>query len=62
MNESITRAAGAVHGQEMTVEDMRSLANSLGRVLFGGPRFMSRTPVSGYCDAANVKHSPFVEA
>jgi len=33
MNESITRAAGAVHGQEMTVEDMRSIASSLGRVL-----------------------------
>jgi FO synthase len=33
MNESITRAAGAIHGQEMTVEDMRSIANSLGRVL-----------------------------
>ena len=33
MNESITRAAGAVHGQEMTVEDMSSIANSLGRML-----------------------------
>jgi FO synthase len=33
MNESITRAAGAIHGQEMTVEDMRSIADSLGRVL-----------------------------
>jgi FO synthase len=33
MNESITRAAGAIHGQEMTVEDMHSLAASLGRVL-----------------------------
>jgi FO synthase len=33
MNESITRAAGAIHGQEMTVEDMRSIANCLGRVL-----------------------------
>jgi FO synthase len=33
MNESITRAAGAIHGQEMTVEDMHSIANSLGRVL-----------------------------
>jgi len=33
MNESITRAAGATHGQEMTVEDMRSMADSLGRVL-----------------------------
>jgi FO synthase len=33
MNESITRAAGALHGQEMTVEDMGSIAKSLGRVL-----------------------------
>ncbi|HVV70851.1 MAG TPA: 5-amino-6-(D-ribitylamino)uracil--L-tyrosine 4-hydroxyphenyl transferase CofH, partial [Verrucomicrobiae bacterium] len=33
MNESITRAAGAIHGQEMTVDEMRSLANSLGRSL-----------------------------
>ena len=33
MNESITRAAGALHGQEMTVEDMRALADSVGRVL-----------------------------
>ncbi len=33
MNESITRAAGATHGQEMTPSDMRSLAVSLGRSL-----------------------------
>jgi FO synthase len=32
MNESITRAAGATHGQEMTSYDMRALAASLGRV------------------------------
>jgi FO synthase len=31
MNESITRAAGATHGQEMTQCDMLSLAASLGR-------------------------------
>ena len=31
MNESITRAAGATHGQEMTQGDMLSLAASLGR-------------------------------
>jgi FO synthase len=31
MNESITRAAGATHGQEMTFSDMRALAASLGR-------------------------------
>jgi FO synthase len=33
MNESITRAAGATHGQEMTPSDMRELAASLGRSL-----------------------------
>jgi FO synthase len=33
MNESITRAAGATHGQEMTVEDMRVLAESVDRML-----------------------------
>lgn len=32
MNESITRAAGATHGQEMTVADMRAMAASLGRM------------------------------
>jgi FO synthase len=31
MNESITRAAGATHGQEMAQSDMLSLAASLGR-------------------------------
>jgi FO synthase len=31
MNESITRAAGATHGQEMGQMDMLSLAASLGR-------------------------------
>jgi FO synthase len=33
MNESITRAAGATHGQEMTAADLRSLAASIGRTL-----------------------------
>jgi len=33
MNESITRAAGATHGQEMTSEEMHLLAGSLGRIL-----------------------------
>jgi FO synthase len=32
MNESITRAAGAVHGQEMPPESMETLIRSLGRV------------------------------
>jgi FO synthase len=33
MNESITRAAGALHGQEMTAAEMRDMAGSLGRRL-----------------------------
>jgi FO synthase len=43
MNESITRAAGAVHGQEMPPERMESLIRALGRepaqrtTLYGGP-------------------------
>ena len=32
MNESISRAAGASHGQEFTVTDMRDLILSAGRV------------------------------
>ena len=31
MNESISRAAGATHGQEMTVDEMHAMAASLGR-------------------------------
>jgi FO synthase len=31
MNESISRAAGAMHGQEMTVREMHAMAASLGR-------------------------------
>src|SRR5262249_32640290 len=33
MNESITRAAGALHGPEMAAEDTHTRADSLGRVL-----------------------------
>jgi len=32
MNESITRAAGAIHGQEMGAADLRALAAELGRI------------------------------
>jgi FO synthase len=31
MDESITRAAGGAHGQQMTAEDFRALASSIGR-------------------------------
>ncbi len=43
MNESITRAAGAVHGQEMPPESMETLIRSLGRV--------SRQRTTLYADA-----------
>jgi len=33
MNESITRAAGGIHGQELTAEDMRARAAAIGRPL-----------------------------
>ncbi|MCB2080445.1 MAG: 7,8-didemethyl-8-hydroxy-5-deazariboflavin synthase, partial [Novosphingobium sp.] len=33
MNESISRAAGAAHGQEITVDDLRSAAQAAGRTL-----------------------------
>ena len=33
MNESISRAAGAAHGQEVSVEDLRAAASAAGRVL-----------------------------
>ena len=44
MNESITRAAGALHGQEMTAEDLSAIIRGLGRVprqrttLYGEPK------------------------
>jgi FO synthase len=51
MNESITRAAGAIHGQEMTVEDMRTLAESLGR------RLVRRTTLYAPVPNFNRPHS-----
>ncbi len=33
MNESISRAAGAEHGQEVSAEDLRAAAESAGRTL-----------------------------
>jgi FO synthase len=58
MNESITRAAGAVHGQEMTVEDLRCVANSAGRVL------VRRTTLyaQGLPQRGEHQHRPFIEA
>jgi FO synthase len=33
MNESISRAAGAAHGQEVSIEDLRGVAAAAGRTL-----------------------------
>lgn len=52
MDESITRAAGALHGQEMTADDMRLLADSLGRVL------TPRTTLYASKDIDGRPHSP----
>lgn len=46
MDESITRAAGATHGQEMSVAEMGEMAASLGR------RLVRRNTVYGYPEEA----------
>ncbi len=46
MNESITRAAGAAHGQEMPPEAMEQIIRSIGR------RPWQRTTLYGEADAA----------
>jgi len=46
MNESITRAAGATHGQEMTQAEMLALAASLGRSAVQRSTLYRRTPVA----------------
>jgi FO synthase len=62
MNESITRAAGAVHGQEMTVEDMRSLADSLGRVLVRRSTLYVQDADERLLRRGERQHSPLIEA
>lgn len=52
MNESISRAAGAAHGQEMTVADLARTAASAGRTL------ARRTTLYAMVDEAPVTHSP----
>jgi FO synthase len=53
MNESISRAAGAAHGQEVTVEDLAAAAASAGRplrqrtTLYGTPAPREPQPVAG---------------
>jgi FO synthase len=52
MNESITRAAGATHGQEMTQSDMLSLAASLGRPAVQRTTLYRRLPQFGADESA----------
>ena len=53
MNESISRAAGASHGQEMTPEKMNALTDSIGRparrrtTFYGEPEHRAEPPQSG---------------
>jgi FO synthase len=62
MNESITRAAGAIHGQEMTVEAMRSLASSLGRMLVRRTTLYAHDPGERLLRRGEYQHGPLIEA
>ena len=55
MNESITRAAGAVHGQEMTVEEMHAMAAALGRMLVRRTTLYGRIPLSDKGDKSSLR-------
>ena len=49
MDENISRAAGAAHGQEMTADDFRTMVEPLGRTL------RQRTTLYGPVDAATAR-------
>ena len=49
MDENISRAAGAAHGQEMTADDFRAMVEPLGRTL------RQRTTLYGPVDAATAR-------
>ena len=59
MNESITRAAGAVHGQEMPPESMEALICSLGRVSLQRTTLYADAPAERR--AASFGTEPLVE-
>ena len=52
MDENISRAAGAAHGQEMTAERFAALVAPLGRQL------VQRTTTYGLVDMAYRRHAP----
>ncbi|HTV50732.1 MAG TPA: 5-amino-6-(D-ribitylamino)uracil--L-tyrosine 4-hydroxyphenyl transferase CofH [Steroidobacteraceae bacterium] len=63
MNESITRAAGGSHGQEMTVADLQAIAGAAGRpltrrtTLYGTPEATPRYGLHGAAGAAQCRDS-----
>jgi FO synthase len=59
MNESITRAAGAVHGQEMPPESMEALIRSVGRVPRQRTTLYANAPAER--KAASVGAAPLTE-
>ena len=58
MNESITRAAGAVHGQEMPPEEMQALIRSVGRT--PRPRTTLYGPVGDHRASASFGAPPLL--
>ena len=65
MDESITRAAGGVHGQILDAEQLRRLAGSIGRparqrstVYGAAPGAVDRLAPSGYPIASTAHHGP----
>ena len=65
MNESISRSAGAEHGQEMPPEAMEALIRAIGRVprqrttLYGdAPRGAARAPRSARAPLAEPLNPP----
>jgi len=59
MNESITRAAGAVHGQEMPPESMEAVIRGLGRAPRQRTTLYADTPVERR--AASFGAAPLTE-
>jgi FO synthase len=53
MNESITRAAGGIHGQEQTAATLEALAHSLGRPAW--QRTTLYRPVGESCSTSGLE-------
>jgi FO synthase len=63
MNESITRAAGGVHGQELNAGQLQALAHSIGRparqrtTLYGNPEELLHATAMRAADMRADEHS-----